>query len=105
VSVDALSATDQRLSRGPFAHVAPAPNGAALALLTPSGTLWVVSADFQRPLAELEIAPLGPSGEAVRQLVWCGNDAVLVTWQTAAVLVGPFGDTLTWGLLVRPRPG
>ncbi|THH00476.1 hypothetical protein EW026_g2060 [Hermanssonia centrifuga] len=53
-SVDTLESTDQRLSRGPFTHLSPSPNGKSLALLTFSGTLWVVSTDFQRSLAEFD---------------------------------------------------
>lgn len=36
-------------------------------------------------------------GGPVRQVEWCGNDAIFVTWETAALLVGPFGDTLRYG--------
>jgi hypothetical protein len=95
-TLDTLSSTDQLLSRGPFSHIAPAPNGKSLALLTAAGLLWVVSADFQRPLAEFDTTTqgMGAAGEKVRQVEWCGNDAILVTWETTALLVGPFGDTL-----------
>lgn len=93
-SVDNLEATDQRLSRGPFSHLAPSPNGKSLALLTFNGTLWVVSTDFQRSLADFDTSALAASAGEVRQVVWCGNDAVLVTWDHMALLVGPFGDTL-----------
>ena len=41
-SVDNLETTDQRLSRGPFSHLSPSPNGKSLALLTSFGKLWVV---------------------------------------------------------------
>ena len=93
-SVDNLETTDQRLSRGPFTHLSPSPNGKSLALLTYSGTLWVVSTDFQRSLAEYDTRQVpGAIGE-VRQIQWCGNDAVLATWDSTVVLVGPFGDTL-----------
>ncbi|THH32927.1 hypothetical protein EUX98_g1236 [Antrodiella citrinella] len=95
-SVDNLETTDQRLSRGPFTHLAPSPNGKSLALLTFSRTLWVVSADFQRSLADFDTSDvIGVEGD-VRQVEWCGNDAVLITWDTTAVLVGPFGDTLQY---------
>lgn len=93
-SVDNLEATDQRLSRGPFSHLAPSPNGKSLALLTLNGTLWVVSTDFQRSLADFDTSALAASAGEVRQVVWCGNDAVLVTWDHMSLLVGPFGDTL-----------
>lgn len=93
-SVDNLEITDQRLSRGPFSHLAPSPNGKSLALLTFSGTLWVVSSDFQRSLADFDTTTAAGAVGDVRQVEWCGNDAVLVTWDTMALLVGPFGDTL-----------
>ena len=95
-SVDNLETTDQRLSRGPFSHLAPSPNGKSLALLTYTGTLWVVSADFQRSLAEYETSNVIGATGGVKQVEWCGNDAVLLTWDTTVVLVGPFGDTLQY---------
>ncbi|EIN08291.1 vacuolar assembling/sorting protein VPS16 [Punctularia strigosozonata HHB-11173 SS5] len=95
ISVDTLSSTDQRLGRGPFSHIAPSPNGKSLALLTSSGTLWVVSSDLQRNLAEFDVNTVSSAND-VRQVEWCGNDAILVTWDVMAVLVGPFGDTLRY---------
>ncbi|KAI0792484.1 vacuolar protein sorting-associated protein 16 [Abortiporus biennis] len=95
-SVDNLEATDQRLSRGPFSHLAPSPNGKSLALLTYAGILWVVSTDFQRSLAEFDTGKVPGAVGEVRQVEWCGNDAVFVTWDSTAVLVGPFGDTLQY---------
>lgn len=93
-SVDNLETTDQRLSRGPFTHLSPSPNGKSLALLTFSGTLWVVSTDFQRSLAEFDTTSVPGALGDIRQVEWSGNDAVLVTWDSTVVLVGPFGDTL-----------
>ncbi|KAH9899211.1 vacuolar protein sorting-associated protein 16 [Cubamyces lactineus] len=95
-SVDNLESLDQRISRGPFTHMAPSPNGKSLALLTFSGLLWVVSTDFQRSLAEFNTASVAGAEGDVLQVEWCGNDAVLVTWKHLAVLVGPFGDTLQY---------
>ena len=93
-SVDNLESLDQQLSRGPFTFLAPSPNGKSLALLTYSGLLWVVSADFQRSLAEFNTTDVAGAVGDVSQVEWCGNDAVMVTWDGLAVLVGPFGDTL-----------
>jgi L-ascorbate metabolism protein UlaG (beta-lactamase superfamily) len=45
-------------------------------------------ADFDTNSVEKE------AEEQVRQVEWCGNDAILITWETFALLVGPFGDTL-----------
>lgn len=94
ISVDNLEATDQRLSRGPFTYVSPSPNGKFLALLTFSGTLWVVSSDFQRSITEYEtISTVGAEGP-VKQVEWCGNDAIIVVWENCIILVGPRSDTL-----------
>jgi hypothetical protein len=92
--VDNLENIDQRFPRGPFTHLSASPNGKSLALLTFSGLLLVVSTDFQRPLAEFDTQnAIGASGQ-VRQVQWCSNDAVIVSWDTLVLLVGPFGDTL-----------
>ncbi|KAF9051351.1 vacuolar protein sorting 16 isoform 1 [Panaeolus papilionaceus] len=95
-TVDNLESVDQRLSRGPFTHVSPSPNGKALALLTFNGTLWVVSADFQRSMAEFETSNVVGAIGQVLQVEWCGNDAILVTWDSLVALVGPFGDVLQY---------
>ncbi len=97
-SVDNIECVDQRISRGPFTHLSTSPNGKSLALMMVSGILWVVSTDFQRNLAEYDTsqaASLGADG-APRQVEWCGNDAVLVSWDRLALLVGPFGDTIRY---------
>lgn len=93
-SVDNLECVDQRLSRGPFTHVSPSPNGKSLALLTFTGTLWVVSTDFQRSMAEIETKDVAGAEGPVCQVEWCGNDAILLSWDSLVVLGGPFGDTL-----------
>lgn len=93
LAVDNLESLDQRVARGPFLKVSPSPNGKLLALLNYSGLLWVVSTDFQRSLAEFDTQTAGADGP-VNQVEWCGNDAILVTWNDLALLVGPSGDTL-----------
>lgn len=95
-TVDNLESTDQRLSQGPFTHVSPSPNGKLLALLNASGTLLVVSSDFQRRMAEFDTLNV-PSAEGnVKQVEWCGNNATLAIWESLAVIVGPFADTLEY---------
>ena len=76
-----------------YLWVSPSPNGKLLALLNCTGLLWVVSIDFQRSLAEFDTQTTGADGP-VNQVEWCGNDAILVTWNNLALLVGPSGDTL-----------
>ncbi|KAG6918389.1 hypothetical protein DXG01_014790 [Tephrocybe rancida] len=94
LSVDTLEVVDQRISRGPFTHISPSPNGKALALVTFSGVLWAVSTDFQRSMAEFDTTTVHEAESPIRQVEWCGNDAILVTWDNLVVLVGPYGDTL-----------
>ncbi|KAJ7064984.1 vacuolar assembling/sorting protein VPS16 [Mycena amicta] len=95
-SVDNLESVDQRLSHGPFTHISPAPNGKSLALLNFNGTLLVISTDFQRTLAEFKTGGVVGAQGPVRQVEWCGIDAILVTWDNMVVVVGPFGDTLEY---------
>ncbi|KAF7316202.1 putative vacuolar protein sorting-associated protein 16-like protein [Mycena indigotica] len=95
-SVDNLESVDQRLSHGPFTHISPAPNGKSLALLNFNGTLLVISTDFQRTLAEFKTKDVVGAQGPVRQVEWCGIDAILVTWDNMVVVVGPFGDTLEY---------
>lgn len=94
LTVDNLESTDQRVARGPFLHVSPSPNGKFLALLTFSGLLWVVSSDFQRELVVLDTSTMGAEGR-VNQVEWCGNDAVLVTWNDLVSLILPSRDNLS----------
>ena len=98
ISVDNLECIDQRLSRGPFTHLSPSPNGKMLALLTFSGVLWVVSTDFHHSRLEFDIASQSADGK-VKQVEWCGNDAILVSWDGLALMVGPLGDSLKYANL------
>ncbi|BFZ59549.1 Vacuolar protein sorting-associated protein 16 [Saitoella coloradoensis] len=92
--VDAIESQDQMLTQGPFSHVSVSPDGAFVALYNQGkGKMWVVSADFQRSLSEWES---GREGEDVKEVVWCGNDAVVVTFEGEVVLVGPSGGVLTY---------
>jgi hypothetical protein len=93
-TVDNLENIDQRLSRGPFTHISPSPNGKFLALLTFTGTLWVVSTDFQRNILEFETTQVAGVEGSVQQVEWCGNDAIILTWPDLLLLVGPSGETI-----------
>jgi hypothetical protein len=95
--LDSLECVDQRLSKGPFMHISPSANGKYIALLTYNNLLWVVSSDFSRSLVEWDCGANEFLKEGVRQVKWCGNDAVLVSSVGgASVLVGPAGDTLAY---------
>ncbi|KAG2008272.1 vacuolar protein sorting 16 isoform 1 [Coprinopsis cinerea AmutBmut pab1-1] len=95
-TVDNLESIDQRIARGPFTHISPSPNGKFLALLTFNGTLWVVSSDFHRNITEFETSHVVEGEGPIRQLEWCGNDAIIVAWSSLVLLVGPSGDTLQY---------
>ncbi|KAM6503468.1 vacuolar assembling/sorting protein VPS16 [Amanita muscaria] len=95
-TVDSLEIVDQLLARGPFIQVSPSPNGKSLALLTFSGLLWVVSTDFQRNMAEFDTKSVIGADGPVCQVEWCSNDAILVIWENAVSLIGPFGDRLDY---------
>jgi vacuolar protein sorting-associated protein 16 len=64
-----------------------------LALLTFSGMLWVVSTDFHHSRLEFDITSQSVDVK-VKQVEWCGNDAILVSWDGLALMVGPLGDSL-----------
>ncbi|EKM77345.1 hypothetical protein AGABI1DRAFT_77347 [Agaricus bisporus var. burnettii JB137-S8] len=95
-TVDNLESVDQRINKGPFTHISPSPNGKLLALVTFSGMLWVVSTDFQRSMIEFDTNNVVGAEGSVKQVEWCGNDAILLTWDGLAVLVGPPGDILQY---------
>ncbi|KAG8700375.1 hypothetical protein FRC09_005986 [Ceratobasidium sp. 395] len=93
LSVDALECVDQRVGRGPFLAIAPSPNGKSVALLTSAGLIWVVSADFSKSFAEYDSTQ--DSQSLPRQVVWCGNDAVVLSYASGQLIIlGPFGDTI-----------
>lgn len=94
LTIDSLEVVDQRVSRGPFSHIAVSPNGKYLGLLTLTGMLWVVSSDFGTSLAEFDVSALDDNA-SVNQIEWVGNDAVALTTSAGlCTLVGPMGDTL-----------
>lgn len=118
--------SDMRLTRGPFAKISVSPNGKLLALLiTQEKKLWVVSSDFQRSLSEFDVTDCdayieaeenraaghehgpghgagidtalgGLASTGIRQIEWCGNNTVALAFETAVVMVGPFGDSLRY---------
>ena len=95
LAIGRLESIDQCVARGPFLRVSPSPNDKPLALLNYNGLLWVVSVGFQRGLAEFDAQTAGAEGP-VNQVEWCGNDAILMTWESLALLVGPSGHTLQY---------
>ncbi|RXK39934.1 vacuolar protein sorting-associated protein [Tremella mesenterica] len=96
ISLDALERIDQRLSRGPFTHIVPSPNGRFYALTTSTNTLWVVSSDFSRSLSEVDISDFAAGAGVPDQAEWCGDNAVVLRWGGRVVVVGPNGDSLKY---------
>ncbi|KAK2773743.1 hypothetical protein FQN53_003980 [Emmonsiellopsis sp. PD_33] len=85
--VDATEAEDRMLQNGPFKHVSVSPNGRFVALYTGDGKVWVVSSDFQNKLSEYNSGAKTPP----KDVVWCGNDSVVLSWEDEVHMVGPNG--------------
>lgn len=85
--VDATEAEDRMLQNGPFRHVSVSPNGRFVALYTGDGKVWVVSSDFQNKLSEYNSGARTPPNN----VVWCGNDSVVLSWEDEVHMVGPNG--------------
>lgn len=91
--VDGESAQDQLLSNGPFDRLAVAPGGKIVACFSAeTGELWVVSVDFQNPIATFDTK----SSRIPQQLVWCGTDSVIMSWNELLLMVGPQGDWIKY---------
>lgn len=90
--VDFRDTVDQKLQQGPFTNIDVSPNGRFIALYSQDGKVWVVSADLQNNLSEFTT----DRGEEPSQVVWCGNNSVVLSWSDEVVMVGPFGETLNY---------
>ncbi|MDP2435525.1 MAG: hypothetical protein Q8P67_07265 [archaeon] len=75
--VDADGVTDHLLLTGPFTRLVPDAAGKLLAVYSRQGKFAVHHSSFQgEPLSELTLGNAIPP----TQLVWCGNDSVLLYW-------------------------
>ena len=88
--VDATDAEDRMLRDGPFKHLSVSPNGRFVALYTADAKIWVVSSDFQSKLSEYDSESRIPP----KDVVWCGNDAVVLSWEDEVHVVGPKGSSV-----------
>ena len=95
LSIDQLDIQDQRFSHGPFSHIVPSPSGRFMALLTSNQPqkLYVVSSNYAETLSEYDLATESETIQP-KAVLWCGNNCVVLAWDTTIVLVGPFGQTL-----------
>ncbi|KAJ2721037.1 Vacuolar protein [Coemansia sp. Benny D115] len=93
LSIDAVGVQDQLLEQGPYTRISVSPNGRLVALCSSINRIQVVSMDFQRSFSEhLHEWP----GDVPVDIAWCGSDAAVVSFTSQALLVGPFGDTLSF---------
>ena len=88
IIVDKKQAEDQLLDSGPFALTAISASGALLAAFNTAGTLHIMSTDLSRHVCQFDTQ----SSVMPRQLVWCGEAAVVMHWDGMLLLVGMQGD-------------
>jgi vacuolar protein sorting-associated protein 16 len=69
--------------------------------LTASSNLWVITSDFQRKVLEFDISDL--QSDAPTQIGWCGSDAILISYPTVVILLGPGGETLQYYYTSTPH--
>lgn len=88
--VDNSDVQDQLLDQGPFSHIESSPNGRFLALRSFDGKIRVTSSDFQRTLSEYDASIYN----SPIQMVWCGNDSVVLSFESLALVIGPSEGSL-----------
>lgn len=72
--------------------MAASPNGKLFTLFSEDGRLKVVSADFQKTLAEIDTGISAP----LSQMEWCGVDSIVLHWPGTVWVVGPAGDWIKY---------
>ena len=88
--VDSTDAEDRVLPNGPFKHIAASPNGFYLALYAEEGKIWIITSDFQNKLGEYE----SETKTVPNDVLWCGNEAVLLAWEDEVHMIGHTGSVL-----------
>jgi hypothetical protein len=89
---------------GGATRLAVSANGQIVAAFTRSGRLLVTPVDFKRVFSDFDTqVKVAPT-----QLAWCGEDAVLLHWDTVLLMVGPGADWLKFTydepLVIIPEP-
>ena len=95
---------DQNLQEklsAPVLQMAVAPNGRYVACFAADGNLSVMQTSFSKKVLDFDtktaVAPL--------QLVWCGEDSVVLRWKQLMLMVGPFGHFLKYRYISPYIPG
>ena len=87
IVVDKKTAEDQLIDSGPFALTTISASGNLLAAFSEGGTLHVMTTDFTRHVCQYDTRSKPP-----KQMVWCGEGAVVMHWDGILLLVGMQGD-------------
>ncbi|KAG4306374.1 hypothetical protein PORY_000362 [Pneumocystis oryctolagi] len=90
--IDEAQNTDQYLQQGPFLDMSVSPNGQFLALQTFQNKIWVISTGFQKSMSEFTLI----ENEKPLKIGWCGNDSVIIVYNTIILMIGPFGGFLSF---------
>ncbi|GAB4837663.1 vacuolar protein sorting-associated protein 16 [Ancistrocladus abbreviatus] len=77
---------------GPLQKMVVSRNGKLLASFTHDGRLLVISTDFSNIIFEYSCESALPP----EQLAWCGMDSVLLYWDDVLLMVGPYGDPVSY---------
>ncbi|ODV62373.1 tethering complex subunit VPS16 ASCRUDRAFT_6963 [Ascoidea rubescens DSM 1968] len=110
-TIDDQSINNKFLNEGPFDFIAISPNAEFLSLYSSlSNKVYIISSDFQRKLSEFELNnnnnnitntinisamnndngnDTDSNNDKPLQLQWCGNDAVVLSFNDEIKLIGP----------------
>eukprot|EP00457_Paulinella_chromatophora_P001435 gb/GEZN01001437.1/.p1 GENE.gb/GEZN01001437.1/~~gb/GEZN01001437.1/.p1 ORF type:complete len:837 (-),score=141.79 gb/GEZN01001437.1/:524-3034(-) len=87
IVVDRKEASNLRLDQGPFNRMVISPAAELIACFNDQGTLWVMSTDFEKTLSKFNTKSKVPP----KDLVWCGESAVVLYWEKMLLMVGGRG--------------
>lgn len=90
----------ERIS-APITAMSIAPNGRFMACFLANGGLTVMTTNFTKKILDFDTN----STRKPAQMVWCGEDAVLLSWQGFLLMVGPFGHWLQFPYRCEARRG
>ena len=89
-------------SKSPITHLQVAPRGHFVASINRQGILDVFTSEFQKQILHFDTSTASAN---LRQLVWCGEDSVILHWDTNnsqdksfVLMVGPGSDWLKYDL-------